>query len=298
MSKTHIEACPVCHSTPLVHWNEVRDHSVTGEIFSVVECPQCALRLTQDHPGQADIGRYYQSDAYVSHTDSRKGLVNRLYHLVRSYMLGRKARLLMRHRKQGAVLDIGAGTGYFLDHMRQRGWHVSGLEPDARARKVAHARFGLDLQTPDQLHWLADDSFDAITLWHVLEHVHTLDAYLHTLHRILRPGGLLVIAVPNHTAFDAAHYGTDWAAYDVPRHLWHFAPKSMRTLHARHACRVTGQRGRPFDAYSESLLSERYRGSALGLLRAPVIGTFSNLRALFNQDRASSVIYLAQHADQ
>ena len=297
MSNVSLEKCPVCSGGSLNPFLVVKDHSVSGESFKLVKCAGCSLVMTQSHPDQSSIGPYYASEDYISHSNTSKGLVNRLYHLVRKYMLGKKRQVVESYHQSGKLLDIGAGTGYFAAHMRDAGWQVTGLEPDSGARKVAAEQLNLTLQPIEKLDHIAQDTFDAVTMWHVLEHVHALNDNMVRIKSILKDDGLLVIAVPNYTSRDAGKYGEYWAAYDVPRHLWHFSPEAMRHLLDRHGFRLSGLKSMPFDPFYVSLLSEKYKNSALGLVRGGMAGFLSNLRAMGNKDRASSVIYIARKSN-
>ena len=196
------------------------DHSVSGEVYHLCRCRACGFLFTQDFPAEAEIGRYYETPDYISHSDTRRGLVNTVYHWARAYMLGRKARLVMReaHRTRGRLLDIGTGTGYFPHAMDERGWQVRAVEKNAGARIFAKEHFGLDVLPDHVLPTLPDGGFDVITLWHVMEHLEHLNETWEQLHRLLDDGGVLVVAVPNCSSADARRYGSYWAAYDVPRH--------------------------------------------------------------------------------
>ncbi len=175
MSKVHYDQCPVCSSAHIRHVVDIKDHSVSGETFPVWECRNCGLRFTQDVPDERSIGPYYQSDAYISHTNTSKGLINTLYQRVRKRTLESKARLVMnRTVPRGTLLDMGAGIGAFLHTMKGKGWTVTGIEPDPGARRQAETLFGLQLQETSAFAHLPEGGFDAITLWHVLEHVHQL----------------------------------------------------------------------------------------------------------------------------
>lgn len=284
----------MCSGEELNPYLACEDYSVSHEVFELQQCPSCGFVLTQDHPDESTIGSYYATEDYISHTDTRKGLINKLYHLVRRHMLNRKRRLIEAFCQNGRILDIGAGTGYFLAHMRDHGWDISGLEPDAGAREIARQELGIALEDMRALSTLQASSFDILTLWHVLEHVHDLHRYLRTFHRVLKDDGALIVAVPNHTSPDAQHYTAHWAAYDVPRHLWHFSPESMYKLLDDHGFSVQQAKPMLFDAYYVALLSEKYRGSVLGFLNGAFWGTISNVVALFNKHRASSIIYSAQ----
>ncbi len=187
MNKLTIKSCPVCGSPRLERALTCVDHYVSGEAFHLCRCAECGFLLTQDAPAGAEMDRYYETPDYVSHSDTRKGMVNMLYHRVRSYMLGRKARLVMResHRREGRLLDVGTGTGYFVDAMRRRGWQVESVERSAAARAFAKARFGLDVKPDAALKDYAPASFDVITLWHVAEHLEHLNETWERLYALL-----------------------------------------------------------------------------------------------------------------
>lgn len=294
MSKVHYNNCPVCASAAIDPLLAVRDHSVSGEEFVIWQCSQCTLRFTQDVPDQASIIPYYQSQDYISHSNTDKGLVNRMYKKVRNFTLEQKAKLIMsRTTKQGSLLDLGAGTGAFVHTMKSKGWSVTGLEPDDIARKNAREFYNVELNGPQLLWELPKQSFNAITLWHVLEHVHELHEYIRRLKQLLKPGGKLFIAVPNYRAAEADIYKTYWAAYDVPRHLYHFSPQSIEQLMDIHGLKVEEKKPMWFDAFYISLLSSRYkRGTKPSWLGAGFSGFRSNLKAMFDKNNCSSVIYI------
>ena len=289
-----IKKCPACGNEELAEFGVVKDHSVSKEEFQLVKCPSCGLRITQDQPDIDSIGPYYASEDYISHSDTKKGVVNSLYHKVRNHMLTQKQRLVEKYSSRGSLLDIGTGTGYFINHMKLAGWDVLGLEPDEGARAHALKEFGLTVQDIDTMGSLESGAYDAITMWHVMEHVHNLNEHVAELQRLLDDDGVLVIAVPNPLSADANHYGKYWAAYDVPRHLWHFSPKSMVSLLANHGFEVVHTQGMPFDAFYVSLLSEKYRGKSLGLVRGAIAGASTNIQAASKRDKASSLIYVAR----
>jgi SAM-dependent methyltransferase len=297
MALIHLENCPICGSQKLEAFLTVKDHSISHEQFKLLQCQDCSLVFTQNHPDASNIGRYYQSEDYISHSDTQEGLINRLYHQIRSLMLDKKKTWVEKHASKvpGSLLDVGCGTGYFVNHMKTGGWDVLGLEPDETARKVALDNFQLPLKDTSKLFQL-DQKFDVITLWHVLEHVHELNRYIETFRQLLNENGLLLIAVPNYTSRDAKKYGSDWAAYDVPRHLWHFSPGSMHHLLEKHHFRILKKYGMMFDPFYVAMLSEKYKGSSLGTIRGGLAGLMSNFTASQNVDRSSSLIYIAKQA--
>jgi len=250
--------------------------------------------MTGSAPDAENIGRYYQSEAYVSHSNTRHGLVNQLYHAVRQFMLGRKYRLITRYSglTSGAILDIGAGTGYFLKMMKEKGWETTGVEVSEQAREFAAAQLGIVL-LPEAQGWLLPEaSYDVITLWHVLEHLPNPNAYLEAFKRQIKPGGALIIALPNPASFDAGYYRDFWAAWDVPRHLWHFRPENIIRMAENHGFQLLGIRRLPFDAFYVSMLSEKYRKSRFPVLRGMAIGSVSWLVSLFYKRKCSSLVYI------
>ena len=296
--RVHYTHCPICGSTQLSDDFRVKDYTVSAEQFQLVTCQECTLRFTQDVPTAGDISHYYQSDDYISHTDTSKGFINRLYHTVRRRMLRRKRRLVeqVTGLHGGNILDVGSGTGAFLREMKVAGWKTTGLEPDAGARRIARENQGMDLEEIERFFQLPEKSFDAITLWHVLEHVHDLQVYIAQLKKLLKEKGRLIIAVPNYTSLDAVRYREYWAAYDVPRHLYHFSPKSMEVLMARNGLKVQGHQPLWYDSFYISLLSSKYKHGKTSWWEALWTGLKSNTRALQDVKKCSSVIYIISHS--
>jgi SAM-dependent methyltransferase len=297
MSRIHYTHCPVCNSTQIDPLLTVKDHSVSKEEFVVWQCRECTLRFTQDVPDEDSIGPYYQSPDYISHSNTDKGLLNQLYQRVRKFTLQQKAKLIISNTKeQGRILDIGAGIGAFLSVMQEKGWAIKGIEPDEGARRNAAELFKLKLEEPRTLFQLQKGQYDAITLWHVLEHVHQLHSYMDRLRDLLSHGGKIFIAVPNYTAVDSEAYRNYWAAYDVPRHLYHFSPLSMERLVQQHGMKLIAKKPMWFDAFYISLLSSKYHRGSTSWIGAGINGLRSNLTALMNKDRCSSLIYIIERA--
>jgi 2-polyprenyl-3-methyl-5-hydroxy-6-metoxy-1,4-benzoquinol methylase len=297
MSETiHYINCPVCKSNNISFVLEAKDETVSNKYFEIWECANCKLRFTQDIPNEQNIGEYYKSSAYISHSNTAKGLVNKLYHAVRSFTLQSKKNLIQKstNKQQGNLLDIGAGTGAFASTMKKNGWNVTALEPDETARINGKKDFDIDLLPSENLFKLAPNTFDVITLWHVLEHVHELHKYLDTFYSLLNDSGILIIAVPNYTSFDARIYSQTWAAYDVPRHLYHFSPQSMRTLLSKHKFNLVEQKPMWFDSFYVSLLSEKYKSGKSNLLKALINGFASNYKSLSKPGNCSSMIYISK----
>lgn len=296
MSTIHYNLCPVCKSDRINKIFPVKDYTVSGREFQVVECGHCTLRFTQDVPTQEHIGAYYKSEEYISHTDTGKGLVNNLYKKVRSFTMKQKAGIIKNYTRlqSGSLLDVGCGTGMFLYAMQSNGWRVTGLEPDPDARKLAEKLHGIKVFSSEELFSLQAGSFNAITMWHVLEHVHQLHEYVEQLKNLLAPGGKLFIAVPNYTSRDAKAYGKFWAAYDVPRHLYHFSPQSMDVLVHQHGLKVIKRLPMWFDSFYVGMLSSKYKSGKTKYLSAGLHGLSSNINATGNVKECSSVIYVIE----
>lgn len=271
------------------------DFYASGEQFELCRCRECGFVFTQGAPVEAEIGRYYETPDYISHSDTKKGAMNAIYHRVRQYMLGSKARLVMRVSRcaaRGRLLDIGTGTGYFANAMDGRGWKVEAIEKNPQARAFAKEHFGLDVKPESALDGFAPGSFDVITLWHVMEHLEHLNETWERLKELLADKGALVVAVPNCSSYDARKYGAQWAAYDVPRHLWHFTPATIARLADKHGFVLAESHPMPFDAFYVSMLTEKQRGRSLSFLRGMRVGAAAWLSAQGDKERSSSMIYV------
>jgi len=284
---TALKACPLCGSARFSAGHRLPDPLDPERAFTLMQCPVCSLLFTQPPPDPGQIKAYYSDAGYVSHSETAPGIRNRFYYQVRRWTVAGKRRLIRRlsGRSSGTLLDYGCGTGYFAAAMAGSGWEVTGLEPDAGARAIAAGRHAFRIGEPGELFELPTGFFDVITLWHVLEHIHALHETLSQLTERLKPDGHLLIALPNIASFDARFYREAWAAYDVPRHLYHFSPEAVRHLAVRHGLDLAGMYPMWFDAFYIALLSSGRALEALG------IGLWSNLRALFNIERCSSIIY-------
>lgn len=293
---THLSACPICGTDKFQDHVSAIDYTVSRETYSVLRCESCDFKFTQDAPDQLSIGKYYQAESYVSHSGSKKGLINQLYHLVRKRSLLQKFKLVSSNTHGINIIDYGCGTGEFLNVCQHKGWSVKGFEPSDDARNFAINQNNVSVSSPEELKNYPANSADIITLWHVLEHVHTLKATLTELLGKLKSGGTIIIAVPNCSSFDAKHYGEHWAAYDVPRHLYHFEPHTINPL--MHQFGLTRKSIKPmvFDSYYVSLLSEKYKNGGnlnpFSLIKAFYIGLLSNLKASSNKLTYSSQIYI------
>lgn len=294
MSKFNVQQCPVCDGKAFKPFLTCTDFFVSGEQFSIKQCSSCGFKITENIEDEDNIGSYYQSENYISHSNTSKGVVNTIYHSVRNYMLGRKRRLVEKSTslKSGQILDVGTGTGFFLNEMKENSWQVTGTEKSSDARNFAKKEFNLDNLPSENLFTLKNNSFDVITLWHVLEHIHQLNENMETFARLLKTKGKLIIAVPNHDSFDAEHYKEFWAAYDVPRHIWHFAPKQMKQLGEKYGFKLSSIHTMPFDSFYVAMLSEKYKKSKLALFKGIFYGKISWLNSIIHPSQCSSVIYV------
>jgi len=290
----HQNLCPLCKSSDISKNFFCTDHFISKEIFQIAKCLNCGFLFTQDMPDENEIGAYYESDDYVSHSDTSEGFSNKLYHLVRSFMLKRKTGIVRKVTglNSGNLLDIGSGTGHFAHAMASTGWQVKGIEINKKAQKSSKQRFGLKILDPSDILTLTSASFDCITLWHVLEHFHDPFKYVNEIHRLLKPGGICLIALPNSNSYDAVSYKEFWAAYDVPRHLWHFSPQTFKLFINITGLKLCGIKNLPLDVFYISSLSEKYKGSAFPFIRGIIKAVPFFLKSVFNKERSSSLIYI------
>lgn len=288
-----LAGCPICASSERKPFLVCLDHFLTKESFQIVECLACGFRYTQPRPSADQLGRYYQSVEYISHSNTRKGIFNQIYQLARDYTLKGKRRLISRFIRNGNIMDIGCASGEFLYVMKSGGWKVTGIEPDEKTRLRAIQNYGIDILDESGLAHFPDDSFDVITLWHVLEHVPDLNKRMKEIYRVLKAEGILFIAVPISDSPDARRYAAHWAGYDVPRHLYHFTRKSMTDLLNRHSFQLISTLPMKFDSFYVSLLSEKYLHGKMKWLSGFWNGYCSNREAR-NSGDYSSLIFISR----
>lgn len=271
---------------------EVKDHSVSGEKFDLIYSQHQDILETSPQPKAEKISEYYESEDYISHTDTRRNLLEQVYHTIRKRALKKKLNLINSFQNEEQnLLDVGCGTGDFLKTAQENNWHVLGIEPNPDARKIANSKTNNSVYDSAKLNQFESNSFDVITLWHVLEHLPNLEEHLQIFNRLLKPNGHLVIAVPNYKSYDAKYYKSFWAAYDVPRHLWHFSQTGIKLLVQGFGFKFQKKLPMIFDAFYVSLLSEKYKGGFMNPLTAFWIGLRSNLSAK-RTGEYSSLIYV------
>ncbi len=324
-----LNACPLCDGRDgSYEYLSCKDELVTGEMFHVEQCVSCGFLYTNPRPNALNISAYYRSDDYISHHDTPHSIMDKVYHRVRSFMMGKKAKLIRNFvSDHTSILDVGCGTGAFLKRMAREGYRVTGVEPGEPARKMAQSK-GLHVvkdldaldamkpkdgcQHPDihidrsdrvdnvtstayKAEQAAGSLFSCISLWHVMEHMHDFKEQCNQYYRLLNTDGCLVVAVPMVESFDAAYYQQHWAAYDLPRHLYHFNEKSLITAVEMAGFALKKTQSLPFDSFYVSILSEKYRNSLpafFAYLRALVVGLVSNMVAASGRRPASSQVFV------
>ena len=289
----HYDKCAVCNSGDIVHYLRCRDHFLSHEDFELYRCSSCGFIFTQDHPDEGNSGKYYESDEYASHNDN-KGTSGILYRISRKIMLRKKLSLIRKVTglNSGTLLDIGSGSGHFLSGMKNAGWDTLGIEINDKARSRSAAKFGLEIIKPEMTSSLEQESFDCITLWHVLEHFQDPDSYIREIRRLLKPGGICIAAMPNCQSYDAIHYGPYWAAYDVPRHLWHFNSETFARFSLKAGLKMIELHTLPLDVFYISILSEKYKATSMYFVQGLLRSLWFSFLSLFNRERSSSLIFV------
>jgi 2-polyprenyl-3-methyl-5-hydroxy-6-metoxy-1,4-benzoquinol methylase len=290
-----LSACPVCDNETFTNFLNCPDHFLSKEIFTICKCEKCGFLFTNPRPEADKLSSYYQSEKYISHSNSRKGFQNSLYQWVRNYTISQKFELINGYKQNGALLDIGCATGEFLNYFKNRKWDVLGIEPDKSARKKGIENYSLNIDEESHLNMIPPSSFDVITMWHVLEHVPLLNERVEQLQKLLRPDGYLFIAVPNANSHDAKFYDSFWAAYDVPRHLYHFTRDTITRLFSKYDFDLVKTVPMKFDSYYVSMLSEKHIHLKNTFLNGVLSGFVSNRSARKNGEY-SSMIYVFKKA--
>ena len=284
-----IEACPLCSNTTSEPYNRIKDFAVTKESFSLVKCRSCSFIYTNPRPFNQNIDRYYESNNYISHSKKSGNIIDRIYYLTRYLMLRKKLNWIHEVLGlKGRLLDYGCGTGSFVSLALKKNWDIWGVEPNRLARSIANNNG--NLRVFDSLNALPENQFDAITLWHVLEHLTDLEQIVNALISRLTESGHLVIAVPNCACYDAQYYAEYWAGFDVPRHLSHFTPESMKLLIKKHRLHLIKLIPLKLDAFYICMLSEKYRNGSI--FKAFSQAVKSNFRAKRNRLNYSSLVYV------
>ena len=285
------QQCPICLGQNISKKFDVKDFFFTQEKFSLWQCKTCSVLFTHPQPPLESLAKYYDTPDYLSHNTKQNGVVGHIYRLLRDFNIHRKYKIVTKYIPQGRLLDIGCGSGELLYYFKRHNWSCTGIEPNPSAREFARSQYGLRIEKEEQLKKLPEKSFDVISMWHVLEHVPDVNERMIQVNRLLKDHGLLVIALPNPLSWDASYYQESWAAYDVPRHLYHFSRKAFKYLAKKHHFKITDILPLTLDAYYVSFLSERYKANRMPFVRASLKGMISNIKA-GKTGNYSSLIYI------
>ena len=287
-----LDKCPVCSSNSLDKLLECNDFTTSKENFTIVSCGTCDFTFTNPRPLNENLGNYYKSDMYISHTNNSKGLFNWLYQKIRNYSVGTKVALLKSITKEGIHLDIGCGTGEFLNACKNAGYTTKGIEPSKLARTQAKYNYNLEVSENTDLTQFSEEEFDSISMWHVLEHIPNLNETISQFQKILKANGKIIIAVPNYKSWDASYYKEFWAAWDVPIHLWHFSKSTIEKIFENHEFSLRKTKPMIFDSFYVSLLSEEFKIGKKNFIKGFVIGLISNFIGVISKRGHSSTIYV------
>ena len=293
MVKIIIQNCPACGSNKYEKVLAASDYLVSGESFEIMECNDCSLRFTSPIPDSNEVVNYYESDKYISHTKRVTSIFDIVYKIVRKFTLRSKWKIVKRisQKQSGTLLDIGCGAGNFLRIMKQSGWNIKGVEVNEEVRKLAEVNTNSIILNQTEF-FNSTHKYDVITLWHSLEHLHELEQYLNTISLSLNANGVIVIAVPNYKSFDAEYFKQNWAAYDVPRHLYHFSFDAMVILMRKYKFKLIQSAQLPFDSFYVSLLSETSVRLRRNVVKAMLVGWKSYWQGRRDSKKGSSILFI------
>jgi len=294
----HLSKCPLCNNNKISKKFDCIDFIVSGKVFGIYQCDNCRLMFTNPRPDDIEINDYYKSDNYVVHAEKKNNIINYLFLVVRKISIKRKFEIVKKYDINKKILDIGCGTGTFLAYCKNKGMEIAGIEPSELARNIALQKYKLNnIYSVKEFNFLHKNYYGIITLWHVLEHVHNIDEYLNNISNLLSKDGTLIIALPNPDSYDAYYYSNFWAAYDVPRHLYHFNKNVIENLLANYNFNLIKVLPLKFDSYYISMLSEKYKYGRIKLIKPFIIGFISNLKAR-KKNNYSSLIYIFKKKDK
>ncbi|MBQ8760157.1 MAG: class I SAM-dependent methyltransferase [Bacteroidales bacterium] len=289
--------CPWCESENNFSFLKLKDYFLSQEDFEIYECKDCKLLFTVPCPTPSEIGKYYKSEEYLSHNEEKKGLVPTIYNFVKKINIKNKFKIATDGISSDiSLLDIGCGVGDFLLHAKNNSCKITGIEPSEDAREIAEKKLDTQILSPEELQNIPDESFDIITMWHVLEHVANLKEEIYHLQRLLKKNGRLILALPNYKSYDAEYYKDKWAAYDVPRHINHFSEESIRNIFKETNVQLIDIKPLKWDSYYISMLSEKYCKHNLSFVKGVVRGWKSNIKAN-KTGQYSSLVYIFEKSN-
>lgn len=283
--------CPICTSSQSKFYLESYHWRGTHETFKIHECNDCGHLYTKDAPLENEIGKYYDSENYISHNDDDSSLFNRVYSGVKKYMLAKKYFWINRFVPRGTIVDYGAGTGAFVKYIQDRGREAIGFELAQQGRKTAKEVYDIDLKEPHQFEALEDNSISAVSMWHVLEHLYHPEKFIQTCSNKISNNGILIIAVPNPLSLDSKIYKEHWAAFDLPIHISHFKPEVIKKMVEKHAFKLIQTKSLPIDPFYISLISNQNKFGKMKPLLAAITGLRSNLHGIATKN-FSSMVYV------
>ncbi|MCB2221491.1 MAG: class I SAM-dependent methyltransferase [Bacteroidetes bacterium] len=287
-----LHTCPVCESENLQQYLDSKDYFLSKERFKIDQCQNCQFRFTNPRPEETAAAKYYESPEYLSHNTEKKSLTSNLYSTIRRFTIRQKSSIVNRHAKGQNALDIGCGTGEFMHSLNLLGYQIQGVEPNQVARKQAQDKFKLSILSSFNAANYQTNQFDVVTMWHVLEHVYRLKETILGIRKILNENGTLIVALPNPDSLDAQIYGKHWAAYDLPRHIYHFGQKDVNRLFNELGFEMIKMLPMYFDSFYVSILSENYLHGKTNYFKAFYNGFRSNLKAFLKKSNYSSQIYI------
>jgi 2-polyprenyl-3-methyl-5-hydroxy-6-metoxy-1,4-benzoquinol methylase len=289
-----ISSCPLCGNNQINNYLALKDYFYSGDSFIVAKCLSCDFLFTNPKPSIKELQNYYNFENYISHSGVKKGLINKIYLLTRRFSIHSKSKIISTFKKGHRILDIGCGTGEFLKYFKERKWDTIGIEPNINAREYAVSHYGLEVKDDSEILKFEKESFDVITLWHVLEHIHSIHEQVSIFYDLLKKDGIMVVAIPNCLSFDAKYYREFWAAYDVPRHLYHFSRKTLSNLMNIYGFTVKKYYPMKLDAYYVSLLSEKYKHGKTHYIHGMLTAIYSNIYGRFKGREYSSLIFILE----
>lgn len=282
--------CPICDNDSTNEYMNCKDHNKSQEHFKLEKCNNCSFIFTNPRPQDEDLGQYYDFEEYVSHSETKKDLINKLYHIVRRWNVNNKVKLL--GKKKGVVLEIGSGTAEVLSKCKYKGWQIVGVEPNQKARSAAQKKHGIKLKEGLSELNLKKKSIDKIMMWHVLEHVPDINEVLNAVNKLLKNDGEFIVAMPNLRSLDAIKYKESWAGFDVPRHLSHFQKDTVNRLADKYGFEIVKTKPMWFDSFYTSMLSEKIKTGKYNYIKASIMGLRSNIKASLENGEFSSLIYI------
>ena len=289
-----INICPLCNNSKFEKYLSTKDFFLSQENFELEKCIKCGLVFTNPKPEEKELNKYYKSEDYISHSGTKKGITNRIYHIVRNYTIKKKYKTVSNYSNGNKIIDYGSGAGFLLSYFQKKKWNTLGFEIDKNARKISLEEHGVKSKNPAEIENVKQNSIDAIMMWHVLEHISDPNHLLRNFHEILKNDGNLFIAVPNIKSYDARFYKKFWAALDVPRHLYHYDHKTIKLLLEKNQFTLHKIKPLIFDSYYISILSGKYSGNKLAFVSGIFLGLISNIFALFRSKNYSSCLYIAK----